>query len=89
MKYDYKKALKVLSQRNDRFHVIFLDPPYNQGFIKESLELIVELDLLDENGMIICETDVDYDFDQLAIPSLTVNKIKKFKTNKFTFIEMD
>ena len=54
---DYKKALSYFNEKNIKFDLIFLDPPYNTDFIENSLELISKYDLLSNNGLIVCESD--------------------------------
>lgn len=41
----------------DKFDIIFLDPPYNKGFIEPALSTIVKNKLLSENGIIVLESD--------------------------------
>ena len=40
-----------------KFDLIFLDPPYKSEYIEKAIDLIVKNNLLNENGLIICETD--------------------------------
>lgn len=54
LKLDYKEALKTF---NNKFDLIFLDPPYDTNYINESIKLISENDLLNDDGLIICETN--------------------------------
>ena len=54
---DYKKALNYFYEKNLKFDLIFLDPPYNTDFIEKSLELISEYNLLNDDGLIVCESD--------------------------------
>ena len=54
---DYKKALTLFKEKNIKFDVIFLDPPYKTNFLEKSLSLIAEYNLLNEDGIIICESD--------------------------------
>ena len=53
---DYKKALKYLKENNIKIDLIFLDPPYDTNYIENSIKLISEYDLLEKNGLIVCET---------------------------------
>jgi 16S rRNA (guanine(966)-N(2))-methyltransferase RsmD len=53
---DYKSALKSLSHK-EKFGIIFLDPPYKSNYIEQSLRLIIDGDLLDESGYVVCETE--------------------------------
>ena len=50
---DFKQALQQL--KGQKFDYIFLDPPYKEGFGEESLKLISEFDMLEDDGMIIYE----------------------------------
>lgn len=55
---------------DDKFDIIFLDPPYNKGFIEPVLGLIAEYGLLSDEGIIVLEsdnTDFKSDFDGLEI----------------------
>ncbi len=54
---DYKKALSYFKEENKKFDLIFLDPPYQTDYIEKSIEYIDQLNLLKENGLIICESD--------------------------------
>src|SRR5574344_368609 len=50
---DYRNALKDFNGL--KFDVIFLDPPYKLNLINDCLKLINKYDLLNNNGLIICE----------------------------------
>lgn len=73
---DYKKCLKELSNRSIKLDIIFLDPPYKTNYIEESLELISELKLLNESGLIVCESD---NLDKIIYP----NTFKSIKSKKY------
>ena len=55
IKNDYKKTLDLL--KDQKFNVIFIDPPYDLDIAVDSIKSILELDLLDKDGIIILETD--------------------------------
>ena len=50
---DYQAALQYLKDHNVTFDVIFLDPPYQMHILSTILEQLSEL--LNENGIVICE----------------------------------
>ncbi len=50
-------ALDFLKSCKTQFDTIFLDPPYNQGFLAPVFEIVNENNLLSENGIIVCETE--------------------------------
>lgn len=54
---DYKKCLQELKENNVHFDIIYIDPPYRQDIAIDSAKQILSLDLLNEEGIIIIETD--------------------------------
>ena len=54
---DYKKALAKLQEEKIKFDIVFLDPPYQTDFAEDAAKIIIESDMLNENGTIILETD--------------------------------
>ena len=51
-------ALDYLKRCSTAFDLIFLDPPYNKGFLKPVFDSIYENNLLKDNGIIVVETEV-------------------------------
>lgn len=54
IKLDYKDALATF---NNKFDIIFLDPPYDTDYINKSLELISKFDILTNKGIVVCESN--------------------------------
>jgi 16S rRNA (guanine966-N2)-methyltransferase len=54
---DYIEALKYFNNKSIKFNIIFLDPPYKTNYIEKSIKLIDEYDLLEDDGIIVCESD--------------------------------
>ena len=54
---DYKKALEDLNKENKKMNIIFLDPPYKTNYIEESIKKIEQYNLLELDGIIVCESD--------------------------------
>jgi 16S rRNA (guanine966-N2)-methyltransferase len=52
---DAFKGLNILAKKRNKFDMIFLDPPYGKISITELLEMIVENDLLNDDGLVMCE----------------------------------
>ena len=50
-------AMRYIAGTDRKFSVIFLDPPYNKGFIGPVIEAICKKDLLAEDGIIMLESD--------------------------------
>lgn len=51
------KALEMFKKDNKSFDIIILDPPYKFGKYEELIDFITNNDLLNENGIIVCESD--------------------------------
>lgn len=47
--------LSYLNRCREKFHIIFLDPPYAETYLENSLNLITEIDILQSNGIIVTE----------------------------------
>jgi 16S rRNA (guanine(966)-N(2))-methyltransferase RsmD len=52
------RALRVLARGHETFDMIFLDPPYDRGWIETALKIIAEGALLRPSGVIIAEHSV-------------------------------
>jgi len=48
---------QAIPRLKDKFDFIFMDPPYASGFYQQAVDLILEYDLLAEDGQIIAEHD--------------------------------
>ena len=55
----YKNALKYFSDNNVKFDLIFLDPPYKLNLINGILDFIYSNDLLNDDGIIVCEFETE------------------------------
>ncbi len=67
---DYKALLKKMVTDNRQFDIIFLDPPYKTTYLNEIILFIINNNLLNNDGIIVCEVDNDYlnsDFSNLEI----------------------
>ena len=54
---NYKKMIEKLSKNDIKFDIVFVDPPYKENLAVNSVKLIIQNNLLNENGIIIIETD--------------------------------
>lgn len=73
---DFKVALNKINETVD---IIFLDPPYASDFIYEAMKIIIEKNILSENGIIILETDEA----QKIKVQLEKLKIEKYKFKNY------
>ncbi|HHY23298.1 MAG TPA: 16S rRNA (guanine(966)-N(2))-methyltransferase RsmD, partial [Clostridiaceae bacterium] len=52
-------VLKGFSKKEEKFDIIFLDPPYNEGLAENALKTIDREDLLTAEGIISAEIGAD------------------------------
>lgn len=69
---DYKKALRTLNT-NEKFDIIFIDPPYKEDIAVDSIIDIIHESKLKENGIMIIETD------EIERDLREINKIENIK----------
>ena len=87
-KMDYKKCLEMLGSSNNRFDIIFLDPPYNTNYIYIATKMIIEYKLLNKDGIIIAETDdIDRILNEISSLDINIKDIRKFGRVKLLFLE--
>lgn len=85
IKNDFQKAIEYLSQKNIKFDLIFLDPPYNLNLINPSINLIIKNNLLKENGILICEYETE-EIDYIKF-DLNVYKQKEYGSKKIIILK--
>lgn len=51
--------LSYLKRCREQFDIIFLDPPYAEVFLENSLKTITEIDILRDSGIIVAERPLD------------------------------
>ncbi len=85
---DFKDAVKRLSSQNQKFDVIFMDPPYYENMFIECLKIIDELNLLYEDGIIVVEHDTKDLFDE-SIGNLVKSRDKKYGNTTLTFYKLE
>ncbi len=57
-----------LTTCREKFHLVFLDPPYRGPTLENALQTIAAIDILSEHGIIICESPLDKELPDLAAP---------------------
>ncbi len=77
---EYLMALEEL--KNKKFDVIFLDPPYKDNLITPSIKKIIELNMLNKDGIIVCEyenEDIKCDLKLIKDKKYGSKKVKIYK----------
>ena len=71
-----------LTGRRERYGLIFLDPPYASWNLERGLERITTIDIVVENGIIVCESPADQDLPDLPAP---YEKGREYRYGKIKF----
>ena len=85
MQTEVSAALKRLAGKDDRFDIIFADPPYRKGWEKKLLELLVETKIPPET-LIIIESALDTKPDYIDEDEYEIERIKDYKSNRHIFL---
>lgn len=86
LKQDVFSALRG-SIREKAVDVIFLDPPYHQGYDKKVLELLRDVSYVDEDTLIVAEASLETPFDYAESFGFAIEKEKCYKTSKHVFMK--
>lgn len=62
-----------------KFDIIFLDPPYDSGFLDKIIKKIQLFDILNENGIIVCESKLEKSMPEPEEPYL---KLREYRYGK-------
>lgn len=76
---DFEKAISFIEQLNEKIDVVFIDPPYKTDLIKKSLEKILDSDILNDDFIIIAETDEP----ERILKDINTLNINVFDTRKY------
>ena len=60
--------LAFLTGCREKFDLVFLDPPYGTGMLEKALAAIAKIDIMTENGIIVCESAAEAALPELEGP---------------------
>ena len=80
-----KDYLKCLDEINKKFDIIFLDPPYESNFAEEALKVIIKKELLNNDGIIIFETDKK-DISNIEKLDINIYDLRKYGRVELIFL---
>ncbi|MBQ4381957.1 MAG: 16S rRNA (guanine(966)-N(2))-methyltransferase RsmD [Oscillospiraceae bacterium] len=74
------EALAFL-KRGERFDLVLLDPPYDSDLLEKIINFSTAFDILNENGIMVCETRLDHD-----LPPKTEEfyEVRRYRYGKIT-----
>ena len=82
-------ALSAISmlQGREKFHVVFMDPPYSKDLEKEVLRAATFKEILEDKALVIVEADLETHLSEEDMVGYRLLKEKIYKTNKHIFLE--
>ena len=82
---DYKKCVQTIKE--NKFDIIFIDPPYKLDIAVKSIKLILEYEIFAKDGIIILETDEEErELKELEDIKLEVYDVRKYGRVKLIFL---
>ncbi|NLM11884.1 MAG: 16S rRNA (guanine(966)-N(2))-methyltransferase RsmD [Clostridiaceae bacterium] len=69
--------LKEIGKKGVKFDIVFMDPPYSNNFIQETLQLLVENDIINDKGIVVAE----HHKNDIVMDSL--GNLKKIRTKRY------
>ena len=82
---DFKTLLKDII--NEKLDIVYIDPPYNTDFAYQAIQIIIEKDLLNENSMMIIETDRDEIENNINTLPIEIIDIRRYGRAKLIFVK--
>lgn len=74
--------------REKQADIIFMDPPYNEGYEKQVLSMLRSLPYVTEDTLIVVEAALNTSFDYLEAMGYELVKEKRYKTNQHLFLRL-
>ena len=66
MQMDYFEALNKFIEKEERFDIIVLDPPYASGYYNNIIKMIYENELIADSGVLVVESEGNISYDDFA-----------------------
>ena len=80
--------LQYLNRCREKFSIVFLDPPYAEEFLENSLKKLSEIDILQSNGIIVTERPLEKEL-PWDFPGFTRSKDYKYGNILLTLYRKD
>ena len=88
LKLDASAAIDMLDKNDEKFDIVFMDPPYNEKLYIGVLEKIKKSNVAGSDTIIIVEANIKDDVKIIENIGYEVTRIKEYKTNKHIFLKL-
>ena len=87
LKYDAEAAVDLLYRQRQRFDLIFVDPPYNKGWVQKILSKLAKFPLLAENGWLVAEHSAHDDITGAVPEGYEIFRSQQYGETVLSFIK--
>lgn len=82
---DYMISLRKFKKKEEKFHIIFLDPPYDCNILTNAVQRIKDYDLLEKEGVIVAEKSLK---EVVRVEGMVVVRSKIIGISEILFLKM-
>ena len=88
LKYDAEAAVDLLYRQGQRFDLVFVDPPYNKGWVQKILGRLAKSPLLAEEGWLVAEHSAHDDVAGAVPEGYEIFRSQQYGETVLTFIKI-
>ena len=85
---DVRKAVLTLQANRLCFDIIFADPPYETGMVKETLSYFADGTLISENSLLIIQHSVREELRQDKVEAFTLTDQRRYGDTALSFLKI-
>ena len=88
MAIEAARAIRKLQNRGDSFDVVFADPPYERGFVREIFRSLSSGNVLSEDGVLIIQHSVREDVDEQYTGDFILTDRRRYGDTHLSFFKI-
>lgn len=82
---DYNYALQYFSNNSIKFDIVFLDPPYSMNVYDEIIKYIINNNIINDKGLIVCEYNSDLAVEHKQLKCIKTKDYKNKKVSIYVY----
>ncbi len=86
---DWRSALTRMEAEKRKFDIVFLDPPYDSTMVEDALRYLSSSKLLAEDALVVAETSLRKQAEDLTGLGFRIDRVKEYKTNRHWFLSIE
>ncbi|OIP92417.1 MAG: 16S rRNA (guanine(966)-N(2))-methyltransferase RsmD [Syntrophaceae bacterium CG2_30_49_12] len=84
-----KRGIRALGKKGMRFDFLFADPPYERGFVRETLRCIGEESLLSEDSLVIIQHSIREKIEQRQALQFILMDQRRYSDTILSFLKLN